>query len=251
MTGFRWARVVSTLASTCVLLSACGGSVASTASDTKSTSAASGTSRSTTTTVSTAGGTGTKVPSSSTTTTTAPGVLAAFDMVSWTGFAYPDQSQCVLPGSEVVSPLGFDATISGAPYYFRGGDGQDYAVVPLRCIATNSLTDMVLLYQGTGTSKPKLLEVLVAGSSPASSFGVPVETVATSFTAVLAPEGTFANFHSGSLALCGGVTASTSGIEKPYYLNSFFFTEQGTLFTLVSRARSSQPSSSGVPCPGA
>ncbi|MDA8115940.1 MAG: hypothetical protein M0000_00895, partial [Actinomycetota bacterium] len=49
--------------------------------------AASGTSRSTTTTVSTAGGTGTTVPSSSTTTTTAPGVLAAFDMVSWTGFA--------------------------------------------------------------------------------------------------------------------------------------------------------------------
>ncbi len=247
----RLLAVISTVAAIGVFLGACGSSPRSSVSKSTSTSATAGPPPSSTTSVApVTNGTGTTGTSTSSTIATAPEVPASLAMVSWETLPYPDQAQCALPDAIVVSPLAFDATISGAPYYFRGNSGQDFAVIPLRCTGTNSLTDMVLLYQGTNTSEPQLWEVLVAGTSPVSSFGVPVETVATSFTAVLAPKGMFANFHSGSLALCGGVAGTPSGVGGPYYLNTFFFTEKGLLFALSSHASSPQPSSAGGPCPG-
>ncbi len=247
----RRLAVISTVVVIGVFLGACGSSTGSSVSKSTSTSATAGPPRSTTTsTAPVTNGTGTTGTSTSSTIATAPEVPASFAMVAWETLAYPDQAQCALPDATFASPLAFDSTISGAPYYFHGNGGQDFAVIPLRCTATNSLTDMVLLYQGTDTSEPKLWEVLVAGASPVSNFGVPVETVSTSFTAVFAPKGTFASFHSGSLALCGGVAGSPSGVGEPYYLNTFFFTEKGLLFALSSHSSSPQPSSSGGPCPG-
>lgn len=248
----RRAGAFAAAASVCVVLSACGSSSTLTASATGPAVASSGTSHSTTTSVgSSAGATETTVPASSSSTAASGRVPASFDSVSWATISYPDQSQCALPGSNAASPLSLDTTISGAPYYFHGNDGHDYAVVPVRCAATNSETDFVLLYQGNGTGNPQLIEVLLAGSMPASRFGVPVEEVTTSFSAVIAPQGTFASFQGGSLALCGGVSASSSGSGGPFDLNSFDFTEQGSSFTFASHAAAARPSSSGGACPTA
>ncbi len=250
VTRLQRAGLACAVTSLCVLLSACGGASGFFASN--STNAPSGSILSTTSsTTPGSDGTGTSGSSATSTIAIARSVPSSFKLVSWAAVAYPDQAQCALPGSSLAGPLAVDTTISGAPYYFHGNGGKDFAVVPLRCVETNSLTDMVLLYAGTGTPKPQLVEVLVAGASPASDFGVPVETVAASFTAVLAPKDSFALFHGGSLALCGGMYGSTSGAGGPYYLNSFFFLENGASFNLVGHQSSSRPSSSGGPCPPA